>query len=98
MSIHSTRFGNHGSRGSSPIESTRGSPAIPIKYVRVRDWLVISGMGGTSTYEDLAAGWLSSVKLNGVRLIDVEAGLAYLANLPPATLSSGRSKRRLAGA
>jgi hypothetical protein len=55
-------------------------------------------MGRTSTYEALAAGWLPSVKLNGVRLIDVEAGLAYLANLPPAPLRTGLSKRRLAGA
>jgi hypothetical protein len=98
MSIHSTGFGDHESSRSSPLARTRGSSAIPIKYARVRDWLVISGMGRTSTYEALAAGWLPSVKLNGVRLIDVEAGLAYLANLPPAPLTTGLRKRRVAGA
>ena len=56
------------------------------KYATIPDWQRISGMRRTSTYEALGRGDLRSIKL-GVRvLIDVEAGLAWLGNLPAAEI------------
>jgi len=56
------------------------------KYATIPDWQRISGMRRTSTYEALGRGDLRSIKL-GVRvLIDVEAGLAWLSNLPAAEI------------
>jgi hypothetical protein len=67
------------------------SNATP-KYATIPDWQRISGMRRTSTYEALGRGDLRSIKLGTRVLIDVEAGLAWLASLPPADIGSGQRK------
>jgi hypothetical protein len=52
----------------------------------------ISGMGRTATYEWLGRGALHSIKLGTRVLIDVEAGLAWLATLPPAQIAAPKAK------
>jgi hypothetical protein len=50
-------------------------------------------MGRTATYEALGAGKLRAIKLGTRTLIDVEHGLAYLATLPAALITTGRYRR-----
>jgi hypothetical protein len=92
MSVCSTEL----SREEIP-RTPRGveTPAgLPVQYVTVAEWMRMTGMGKTSVYEALAqGGWLKSIKLGAKRLIDVETGLTYLANLPPAPLTTGLNKR-----
>lgn len=53
-------------------------------------WCAISGMGRTRTYEELAAGNLSGVKLGTRLLINVPKGLAWLRSLPQPVISVRR--------
>lgn len=62
------------------------------KYATIPDWQHISGMGRTTTYEALGRGDLRSIKLGARVLIDVEAGLAWLASLPPAKIAAPKIK------
>ena len=52
-------------------------------YATVRVWCEISGMGRTATYEAMKAGHLIARKVNARPLIDVAAGLAWIASQPP---------------
>jgi len=72
------------------ISGSRGPPGIPIKYAPLPEWFIISGMWRTATYEALGRGDLRAVKLNNRTLIDVEHGLAWLASLPAAEITTGR--------
>jgi hypothetical protein len=65
------------------------SNLIP-KYATIPDWQRISGMRRTSTYQALGRGDLRSIKLGTRVLIDVEAGLTWLASLPPADIHTGQ--------
>jgi hypothetical protein len=65
------------------------SPNLPIQYAPMPDWFRISGMRRTATYEALGRGDLRAIKLNGRTLIDVPHGLAYLAQLPEAVITTG---------
>jgi hypothetical protein len=49
-------------------------------------------MRRTATYEALGRGDLRAVKLNNRTLIDVEHGLAWLASLPAAEITTGRRR------
>lgn len=62
------------------------------KYATIPDWQHISGMRRTSVYEALGRGDLRSIKLGMRVLIDVEAGLAWLASLPPAAIRTGQPR------
>jgi len=90
VSIHSTRSGAAQKITGSPKGQT---PSLPIKYAPLSDWFVISGVRRTRTYELLALGLLRAIKLNNRTLIDVEHGLAYLATLPTARITTGRNRR-----
>jgi hypothetical protein len=50
-------------------------------------------MGRSSTYEALGRGDLKAIKLGVRTLIDVEHGLAWLASMPAAEITTGRSRR-----
>ena len=67
-----------------------GLPALPprgpAEFATLSDWLVISGMGRTVTYEALARGDLRAIKLGTRLLIDVPHGLAWLRTRPPANI------------
>jgi hypothetical protein len=65
------------------------APNLPIQYAPMPDWFRISGMRRTATYEAIGRGDLRAVKLNGRTLIDVPHGLAYLAQLPEAVITTG---------
>jgi hypothetical protein len=57
-----------------------------------------SGMSRSGTYEALGDGRLRAVKLGSKTLVDFEHGLAYLASLPAAKITTGRrrnGRRRL---
>jgi hypothetical protein len=51
-------------------------------------------MGRSSAYEALGRGHLRAKKLGSRTLIDVEHGLDYLASLPAAEITTGRSRRQ----
>jgi hypothetical protein len=63
------------------------------RFAPISDWCVISGMGRSSVYEALGRGDLKAIKLGTRTLIDVEAGLAWLASMPPAVITTGRNRR-----
>ena len=67
-------------------------PDTTPKYPTIPDWQRIPGMRRTSTYEALGRGDLRSIKLGTRVLIDVEAGLAWLASLPPAEIRTSQDR------
>ena len=62
------------------------------RFASLTDWCRISGMGRTTVYERIGSGELRAVKLGARVLIDVQAGLAWLASLPSADIRCGRRK------
>lgn len=73
------------------------TPDLPIQYAPLPDWFWISGMRRTPTYEALGRGDLRAIKLNGRTLIDVQHGLAFLAQLPEALITTGTGVRGRGG-
>jgi hypothetical protein len=55
-----------------------------IKFCSIKDWTKISAIGRSSTYQMLADGRLKAKKFGAKVLIDVPAGLAFIASLPDA--------------
>ena len=66
------------------------TPLNTPKYTPIPGWCNISGMGRTTSYEAMARGDLRAIKVGRRTLIDVEHGLAWLANLPVADIRTGR--------
>jgi hypothetical protein len=64
------------------------------KYAPISNWCALSGMGRSSTYEALGQGHLKAIKLGTRTLIDVEHGLDWLASMPAAEITTGRTRRR----
>jgi hypothetical protein len=60
------------------------------KYATIENWLVISGMGRRTTYDELGLGNLKAIKVGARTLIDVEAGLAWLRSRPAAVIRGPR--------
>jgi hypothetical protein len=56
--------------------------------------MATSGMSRSGTYEALGDGRLRAVKLGSKTLVDFEHGLAYLASLPPAKITTGHRRNR----
>jgi hypothetical protein len=67
-------------------------PSITPRYARISDWCVMSGMGRSLTYEALGRGNLKAIKLGTRTLIDVAHGLAWLASMPAAEITTGRKR------
>ncbi len=57
-------------------------------YATVPGWCAISGMKRTTTYHEISRGNLRAIKLGARTLLDVQHGLAWLATLPLATVTS----------
>ena len=55
-------------------------------YATIDRWVEISGVSRTVTYQLLASRQLVARKLNARVLIDVPAGLAFIASLPAPTI------------
>jgi hypothetical protein len=66
---------------------------ITPKFAPISDWCAISGMSRSVVYEALGRGDLRAIKLGARTLINVEAGLAWLASMPPAEITTGRARR-----
>jgi hypothetical protein len=81
LSIHSTGLGDDEPLGTCPI------------YCSIADWVRLSGIGRSTTYELVGRGKIQAVKLGVKTLIDVRSGLAYLRSLPPAEITTGRIRR-----
>jgi hypothetical protein len=81
LSIQSTGLGD-----DEPL----GAP----RYCSIADWVRLSGMSRSVTYEMLGAGKIEAVKLGVKTLIDVRSGFAYLKSLPRAEITTGRSRQR----
>src|SRR5215467_9406838 len=96
MSIQSTdiSYGNRPDARNDSHRSRPPSPNLPIQYAPMPDWFRISGIRRTATYEALGRGDLRAVKLNGRTLIDVPHGLAYLAQLPEAVITTGTGRHK----
>jgi hypothetical protein len=94
VSIYSTGLGDSG--GLAGVSKSRAAPTpiVTPHYATIPDWVTISGMRRTATYEGLGRGNLRAIKLNGRTLIDVPHGLAYLASLPAAQITTGRRRNR----
>jgi hypothetical protein len=84
MSIHSNGLGKGHPLGTTP------------RYCSIADWCTISGMSRSGTYEALGRGDLRAIKLGVRTLVDVEHGLACLASLPAAKITTSRSRRTVA--
>jgi hypothetical protein len=95
MSLSSPKFG--GNEVPVSHRSRPPSPSLPIQYAPMPDWFRISGMRRTATYEALGRGDLRAIKLNGRTLIDVPHGLAYLAQLPEAVITTGTGRHERPG-
>jgi hypothetical protein len=67
--------------------------SVTPRYAPISDWCALSGMGRSSVYEALGRGDLKAIKLGVRTLIDVEAGLAWLASMPTAEITTGRTGR-----
>jgi len=61
-----------------------------MKFAQINDFCRISGLGRTTVYYRLADGCLRAVKVGKRTLIDVDAGLAWIASQPPAVIRCGR--------
>ena len=51
-------------------------------FCTIQQWIDISGIGRSKTYELIASGKLTARKLGSRTLVDVQQGLAYLNALP----------------
>lgn len=56
------------------------------RYATIQNWTGMSGMGRTTTYDEIGRGNLRAIKVGARTLIDVEHGFAWLASLPPASI------------
>lgn len=82
--------------GTDKIQITRNDEETP-KYGSITTWMKLSGMGRSRTYEAMAEGSLPAIKLGARTLIDIGAGLKWLASQPkwaptgPATTRHAKS-------
>jgi len=63
------------------------------KFCTYANWVKISGISLTTTYDLLSRGQLRAVKVGKRVLMDVDYGLAWLAAQPRAELNSARKPR-----
>lgn len=65
------------------------APDLIPRYEPIPTWGVRSGMSRDAIYRALGRGDLIAIKLGKRTLIDVQAGLAWLASLPRAEIRTG---------
>ena len=61
------------------------------KYATMATWTALTNMSRSTAYNLLGARKLRAIKVGSRTLIDVEAGLAWLASQPIADISTGRA-------
>jgi hypothetical protein len=67
-------------------------PVVTVEWAPIPLWCAISGFGRSKTYEYIARGRLRAKKLDNRTLIHVPSGLAFMASLPDARITTGLSK------
>jgi hypothetical protein len=75
--------------------TTRKARLTPLpepKFAPMPVWCALSGVGKTTSYQLVAAGYLPARKLGKRLLIDVDAGLRYLRSLPAADVTLPNSR------
>lgn len=66
---------------SNPQHRANGVTPKPA-YATIKDWVAISGISRSKTYELLNTGVIKAVRVGGRTLIDVEAGLKWMGDCP----------------
>lgn len=92
MSIASTGLGDDEKRlvGAKTRIGLDPSPDdLPVRYVSVRDWCRITGLGKTTTYAMMADHRIRAIKIGSRTLIDLPFGLGHLASMPAVQLTTG---------
>ncbi len=79
----------------SSTQSPDPPPTSEVKFAPIDRWCEISGMGRTSTYQALAAGYIRAKKVGVRTLIDVNHGLSWLHSLPDAEVRLPNSRREI---
>ena len=74
-----------------PMENV--SEARRPKYAPLHVWCEISGLGRSKSYELLGTGLLRGIKVGRRLLVDIEAGLAALADMPSAKIRPPARRR-----
>jgi hypothetical protein len=79
---------------SVTAEETRSAVTSPSRppFATIETWCAISGLSRRVVYELLGTGELRAVKRGKSILVDVEAGLRYLHNLPAAVIRAPRNR------
>jgi hypothetical protein len=72
----------------SPIAHRQAAPGPTPHFATIPTWCAISGQSRTRVYLAIAAGELIARKDGRRTLIDVQAGLARMANLPAAKIGN----------
>jgi hypothetical protein len=62
-------------------------------YAKIATFCVLTGLGRRVVYDALAAGNLRAVKRGKTTLVDVEAGLRWVASLPQAKFTPPKPKK-----
>ncbi len=68
------------------------SPALTPKFGTIDTWIALSGMGRRTTYDELGRGNLRAVKVGTRTLINIEAGLAWIASRPAAQIRAPKQR------
>ena len=72
------------------MSPTQNTAADTPHYGTVQTWLKMSGISRTRTYQLIGEGLIPTRKVAGRTLIDIRAGLAWIANQPPAQVRMTR--------
>jgi hypothetical protein len=73
-------------------KNTAAAPALTPKFGTIDTWLSLSGMGRRATYDALGRGNLHAVKVGSRTLINIEAGLLWIASQPAAKIRAPKQR------
>jgi hypothetical protein len=76
----------------SEQKTIAATSALTPKFGTIDTWLSLSGMGRRTTYDELGRGNLKAVKVGTRTLINIEAGLAWIASQPPAQIRAPKQR------
>jgi len=74
------------------VQNQSAAPPLTPKYGTSNTWVTLSGMGRRTTYDELGRGNLKAVKVGARTLINIEAGLAWIASQPPAQIRAPKKR------
>jgi hypothetical protein len=68
------------------------APPLTPKFGTIDTWIALSGMGRRTTYDELGRGNLRAVKVGTRTLVNIEAGLAWIASQPAAKIRAPKQR------